>query len=86
METSKIDEKKKKKNLQSGIISSSISRVHKEYSICKAVMGWTAWALLIVSTLASDNPMYFIFPSSTSFLSSSIYHAKIGYNAKRNEV
>ena len=27
------------KNLQSGIISSSISWVHREYSICKAVMG-----------------------------------------------
>lgn len=27
----------------------------------------------LVSGLASDNPMYFTFPSSTSFLSSSIY-------------
>lgn len=60
--------------LQSGTISSSISRVHKDHSICNAVMGCTAWARLIVSELASDNPMYFTFPSSTNFLSSRIYH------------
>ena len=59
--------------LQSGIISSSISRVHRDHSICKAVMGCTAWALLIVSGLASDRPIYLTFPSSTSFLSSPTY-------------
>ena len=64
------------KYLQSGIISCSISRVQRDHSICTAVMGWTACALLIVSGLASDNPMYLIFPSCTSFFSSPICHLK----------
>ena len=59
-------------NLQRGMISFSISRVHKDHSICTAVMGWTVCARPIVSGLASDNPMYFILPSSTSFFSSPI--------------
>ena len=64
------------KYLQSGTISCSISRVQRDHSSCTAVMGWTACALLIVSGLASDNPMYLIFPSWTSLLSSPICHSK----------
>lgn len=50
-----------------------MSRVQRDHSICKAVMGWTACARLIVSGLASDKPIYFTFPSSTNLLSSPIY-------------
>ena len=64
-------------NLQSGIISSSISRLQRDHSICTAVMGCTACALLIVSGLASDRPIYLTFPSSTSFLSSPTYSNKM---------
>ena len=64
-------------NLHSGIISSSISRVQIDHSICTAVMGCTACALLIVSGLASDRPIYLTFPSFTSFLSSPTYIPKI---------
>lgn len=63
-------------NLQTGMMFFSISRVIKEYSICIAVIGWIACALLMVSMLASQSPMYLIFPSSTSFLSSPIYYSK----------
>ena len=62
-------------NLQSGIISSSISRLQRDHSICTAEMGCTACALLIVSGLSSDKPIYLTFPSSTSFLSSPTYIA-----------
>lgn len=73
-------------NLQRGMISSSTSRVHREYSISKAVMGWTEWALLIVSTLASDKPMYLIFPSSTSFLSSPIFHKQAIFSGQKQRI
>lgn len=64
-------------DLQRGIISSSISRVQREYSVWRAVIGWTAWALLIVSALASDSPIYLILPSSTNFLSSLIWNSEM---------
>ena len=52
--------------LHVGIISSSISRVHREYSNWTAVMGCTEWARRMSAAEASDNPKYFTFPSSTS--------------------
>ena len=58
--------------LHVGIISCSTSRDQRDHSSWTAVIGWTACALLIVDADASDSPMYFIFPSSTSFLSSPI--------------
>lgn len=60
--------------LQVGMICCSTSLDHKDHSIWTAVIGWTAWALLMVEAEASDKPMYFIFPSSTNFLSSPIFH------------
>lgn len=62
--------------LQVGTISSSTSLVHKDHSSWMAVSGWTACALLIVSGGASDKPTYFIFPSSTNFFNSPIYHTQ----------
>ena len=59
-------------HLQSGTISGSMSRDQRDHSICTAVIGCTACARLMVSGLASDNPMYLTFPSSTNFLSSPI--------------
>jgi len=59
-------------HLQSGTISGSMSRDQRDHSICTAVIGCTACARLTVSGLASDNPMYLTFPSSTNFLSSPI--------------
>jgi hypothetical protein len=59
-------------HLQSGTISGSMSRDQRDHSICTAVIGCTACARLMVSGLASDNPMYLTLPSSTSFLSSPI--------------
>jgi hypothetical protein len=54
-------------HLHRGTTSSSISRDQRDHSICRAVMGWTACARLIVFTLASERPIYLTFPSSTSF-------------------
>ena len=59
-------------HLQSGTISGSMSRDQRDHSICTAVIGRTACARLMVSGLASDNPIYLTFPSSTNFLSSPI--------------
>ena len=59
-------------HLHSGTISGSMSRDQRDHSICTAVIGCTACARLMVSGLASDNPMYLTFPSSTNFLSSPI--------------
>ena len=50
----------------SGSSSASGSRVHSEYSVCSAVIGWTAWARRIVSGPASDRPMCRTLPSATS--------------------
>ena len=50
----------------SGSSSASGSRVHKEYSVCSAATGCTAWARRIVSGPASDNPMLRTLPSATS--------------------
>ena len=60
-------------HLHVGITASSASLVHKDHSSCTADMGWTAWALLIVSGEASDRPMYLTLPSSTSFFRAPIY-------------
>lgn len=56
-------------HLQVGTMSASVSLDHKDHSICTAVIGCTACALLIVEAEASDKPMYFILPSLTSSLS-----------------
>ena len=63
----------KMSHLQVGTISSSTSLVHKDHSNWIAVIGWTAWARLIVAAEASERPMYFILPSSTNFFSSPIW-------------
>jgi hypothetical protein len=46
----------------SGSSAASGSRVHSEYSVCRAVSGWMAWARRIVSGLASDRPMWSTLP------------------------
>src|SRR4051812_37974787 len=46
-----------------GRISRSGSRHHKEYSLCSAVTGCTAWARRTVFAPASDRPKYFTLPS-----------------------
>ena len=53
-------------SVQVGRISPSGSRDHREYSVCTAVMGWTAWARRIVSGAASLSPMWSTLPCSTS--------------------
>src|SRR6266540_4510095 len=50
----------------SGSSSASGSRVHREYSVCSAVTGCTAWARRIVEGPASDSPMWRTLPSATS--------------------
>ena len=40
-----------------GSSSAPGSRVHSEYSVCRAATGCTAWARRIVARLASDKPM-----------------------------
>src|SRR5207302_7714653 len=45
-----------------GSSSASGSRVHREYSVCRAAIGCTAWARRIVSGPASDRPMCRILP------------------------
>ncbi len=42
------------------------SRHHKEYSLCSAVTGCTAWARRIVLTPASESPKCFTLPSAIS--------------------
>ena len=71
-------------HLHSGTISGSMSRDQRDHSICTAETGCTACAQLIVSGLASDSPMYLIFPSSTSFLSSPTYSNLSAANPDRN--
>ena len=51
---------------QVGRISASGSRAKTEYSVCSAVIGWTAWARRIVSGAASLRPRCFTLPASTS--------------------
>ena len=51
----------------SGSTSGSWSRVHSEYSDCSAVIGCTACARRIVSTHASDSPMWRTLPSVDQF-------------------
>jgi hypothetical protein len=48
-----------------GRISSSTSRVQREYSGCRAVIGWTLCARRTVAADASDRPRYFTFPAVT---------------------
>src|SRR5215212_6557701 len=49
-----------------GRICSSGSRHHSEYSLWRAVTGWTAWARRIVRMPASERPKCRTFPSSMS--------------------
>ena len=49
-----------------GRISSSGSRLHSEYSVCSALIGWTAWARRIVSGAASESPRKRTLPASTA--------------------
>jgi hypothetical protein len=49
------------------MMSSSKSLVHKDYSICTAVIGCTACARLMSDADASDKPKCFTFPSCTNF-------------------
>ena len=49
-----------------GRTRSSIPRVHREYSDCTAVTGWTAWARRIVSGPASERPKARTLPSAIS--------------------
>ena len=51
---------------QSGRISASGSRHHSEYSLCRAVTGWTALARRMVEAPASDMPKCPTLPSATS--------------------
>ena len=46
-----------------GTICSSGSRHHSEYSLCRAVTGWTALARRIVCEPASDRPKCLTFPA-----------------------
>jgi hypothetical protein len=46
-----------------GTISTSGSRHHSEYSLCRAMTGWTAWARRIVCGPASDRPKCCTFPA-----------------------
>lgn len=72
-------------NLHRETISTSISRDQRDHSICTALIGCTAWARLIVSALASDNPMYLTIPSSTNFFSSPIYFIMICFKEIKKE-
>ena len=49
-----------------GRISSSRSRVHSEYSDCRAVIGCVACARRIVAASASDSPRWATLPAATS--------------------
>ena len=49
-----------------GITSASAARCRKEYSLCRAVTGWTAWARAMVSVPASESPKCLTFPAATS--------------------
>ena len=48
-----------------GRISASIPRLISEYSICRAAMGCTACARLIVFGPISDRPIYLTCPAAT---------------------
>ena len=48
------------------MISASGSRANTEYSVCSAVIGWTACARRIVSGAASLSPRWRTFPALTS--------------------
>ncbi len=45
---------------------SSGSRLHSEYSLCTAAIGWTPCARRRVSGLTSERPRWRTFPSFTS--------------------
>ena len=47
-------------------ISPSTSRVNRQYSICTAEIGCTAWAVRRVAGLTSDSPSRRTLPASTS--------------------
>ena len=51
-----------------GITSFSGFRHHSEYSLWRAVTGWTAWARRIVCTPASERPKCFTLPCLDQFL------------------
>ena len=53
---------------QVGRAPSSGSRVHREYSLCRAVMGWILCARRRVCGLASDSPRKRTFPALTRSL------------------
>ena len=40
--------------------------MNREYSLCSAVIGCTAWALRMVAALASESPRWVTLPASTS--------------------
>ncbi len=48
------------------MISSSGPRVHSEYSLCSAAIGWVAWPRRSVSALVSLRPRNRTLPSVTS--------------------
>lgn len=49
-----------------GVMHTSTSRVQMDHSSWQAVIGCTAWALLISSAEASEMPRYFTLPSPTN--------------------
>ena len=49
-----------------GRISSSISRLKRLYSLCRAVIGCTACARRMVAAAASDRPRWRTLPAATS--------------------
>ena len=49
-----------------GRISSSRSRVNSEYSVWRAVIGCTPWALRMFVAEASDSPRWRTLPAATS--------------------
>src|SRR5258708_39438118 len=51
-----------------GSSSASGPRQNREYSLCTAVIGWTACARRIVCTPASDKPKCLTLPSAIRFL------------------
>ncbi len=52
-------------SLQASSTAISASRVHSEYSLCSAVIGWTACALRSVEAETSEMPMVLTLPSFT---------------------
>ena len=51
---------------QVSMIAPSMSRLHSEYSVWRAAIGWMATARRMVSRRASDRPMWPILPAVTS--------------------